>query len=148
MFITSEINEEFNEDTWCDPSLANRYARLDADFDRFVTGETIPVGMEPYDKSDRAFMARVDPQEYGIWTIRSVAPTPAIRVFGAFYSSNVFVALHTRKRADLGGRSGHEWAQARENAIAMWEKLLPGHSRLIGGDISDFISEKAFVVKA
>ncbi len=146
LFITDEINDEFDEETWNDQSLAHRYAFLGADFDRFVTGDTVPIGMQPYDKDDMAFMARVDPQEYGIWTIRSVAPSPAIRVFGAFFQCDIFVALLTRRRMDLGGRGSRQWAQAREDAIVLWDRLFPEQSRLIGGNIHDFISEKAFVV--
>jgi len=146
LFITREINDEFDEDTWLERSVAVRYAQLDADFDRFVTGERISVGMAPYDKGDDAFMARIDPVGYGIWSIRSVAPRPALRVLGAFCDIDVFVALITRRRADLGGRGSKEWAQARENAIALWESLFPGCSRLLGDNVDDFFSEKAFVV--
>lgn len=146
LFVSAAINEEFDEGTWKDPSLAYRYAQLGADFDRYVTGDTIPIGMEPYDKGDNAFMARVSPAEYGIWSLRSVAPKPAIRVFGAFCEKDVFVALITRLRADLGGPESREWAQARESAIALWENLFPGEVRLLGDSVDDFFSEKTFAV--
>ena len=146
LFISPEINEEFDGDTWLDQSLAYRYAQLAADFDRYVTGDTIPVGMEPYDKGDDAFMARVSPAEYGIWTIRSVAPKPAIRVFGAFCERDVFVALVTRFRANLGGPESREWAQAREAAIDLWDNLFPGNPRLLGDNVYDFFSEKTIAV--
>lgn len=146
LLISEAINDEFDEDTWQDLSLGYRYAQLGADFDRYVTGDTIPVGMAPYDKGDNAFMARVSPADYGIWTIRSVAPKPAIRVFGAFCEQDVFVALNTRLRANLGGPESREWAQAREAAIALWETLFPGESRLLGDNIYDFFSEKTVAV--
>lgn len=146
LFISAQINEEFNEETWKDLSLAYRYAQLGADFDRYVTGDTIPVGMEPYDKGDNAFMARISPSEYGIWTIRSFAPKPAIRVFGAFCEKDVFVALITRRRADLGGPESREWKQAREAAIALWDNLFPGRQRLLGDNVNDFFSEKTIAV--
>ena len=146
LFISSEINEEFDEETWQDLSISYRYAQLGADFDRYVTGDTIPVGMAPYNKGDNAFMARVSPEDYGIWTIRSVAPKPAIRVFGAFCERDVFVALNTRLRASLGGPESREWAAARESAISLWESLFPGHTRLLGDNVDDFFSEKTFAV--
>lgn len=146
LFITSEINDEFDEDTWLDMKLAHRYAQLGADFDRFVTGETLPIGMDPYDKDDAAFMARIDPVEYGIWSLRSVAPRPAIRVLGAFCEKDVFVALITRRRADLGGRGSVEWMRAREDAIARWADLFGDCPRLLGDEENDFFSEKTFVV--
>lgn len=146
LFITQEINDEFDEDTWEDPELALRYAALGADFDRYVTGDTVPIGLEPYDKGDNAFMARIDPKEYGIWTIRSVAPKPAIRVFGAFCERDTFVALLTRRRSELGGPGSREWANAREAAIVRWDVLFPGCRRLFGGDLYDYFSEKAVSV--
>jgi hypothetical protein len=146
LFITREINEEFAEENWNEPTLAQRYGQLTADFDRYATGETLPVGMEPYDKDDDAFMARVDPVGYGIWTIRSVAPRPAIRVFGAFCGQDTFIALLTRKRAVLGGRGSREWANAREAAIQRWDGLFVGRNRLVGDTLNVYFSEKAISV--
>lgn len=146
LFITREINDEFDESTWTDPGLAARYGTLGADFDRYVTGDTVPVGLDPYEKDDSAFMARIDPKEYGIWTIRSVAPKPAIRVFGAFCEQDTFVALLTRRRSDLGGPGSRAWASAREAAITRWEALFPGCDRLYGDTVNDYFSEKAIAV--
>lgn len=146
LFITREINDEFDEHTWNEPSLADRYAALSADFDRYVLGETIPIGLVPYNKSNSAFMARIDPVEYGIWTIRSVAPKPAIRVFGAFCEQDTFVALLTRQRAALGGPNSNEWGKAREAAITAWNTLFPGEQRLIGDSLNVYFSEKAISV--
>lgn len=146
LLITAEVNDGFDERNWGDASLANRYAQLASDFDRYVVGDTIPVGLDPYNKGDNSFMARIDPPEYGIWDIRSVAPSPAIRVFGAFSETDVFVALTSRLRRDLGDKNSREWAQAREGAIARWDNLFPGYPRLSGEEIHDFISEKTLAV--
>lgn len=146
LFITGEVNDEFDEETWADASLAHRYGQLSGDFDRYVTGDTIQVGLDPYDKGDNSFMARIDPPEYGIWDIRSMAPSPAIRVLGAFAETDVFVALLTRVRKNLGGKGSREWMLARENAISRWDYLFPGHQRLLGGQVNDFISKKAIAV--
>lgn len=146
LFIDREINDGFDPATWTDPEFAHRYALLAGDFDRFATGETIPVGWDPYDKDDSAFMARVDPADYGIWTIRSVAPSPAIRIFGAFFQADTFIALRAYERKELGGRGDRRWAAARENAIARWDNLFGSIPRLNGGKINDFISQKTVIV--
>ncbi|MDR7127079.1 hypothetical protein [Pseudotabrizicola sp. 4114] len=146
LFLTKEINDEFDPDVWTDPNVALRYANLEADFDRYVSGWTVPVGLEPYSKGDNAFMARIDPIEYGMWAIRSVAPKPALRVFGAFYQRDVFVALLTRCRKDLGGPGSREWANAREAAIAKWDCLFPSRKRLFGDELNVYFSEKALTV--
>ncbi|CUH70077.1 hypothetical protein TL5118_04052 [Thalassovita autumnalis] len=146
LFLAKAIWEELDEETWNDPQLGVRYGQLEADFDRYVTGDTIPIGMDPYGKGDGAFMARIDPPHLGIWTIRSVAPKPAIRVFGAFCEPDLFVGLITRVRRDLGGPGSREWANAREDAIQRWDNLFPGHTRLTGGSLDDFFLQKAIIV--
>lgn len=146
LFITAEVNDEFDEETWEDASLGFRYGQLSADFDRYTSGDTIQVALNPHQKSRDAFLARIDPPEYGIWDIRSIAPSPAIRVFGAFAETDVFVALFTRLRKDLGGKGSREWMAARENAIAKWDSLFPLNQRLLGENVNDFISEAAIPV--
>lgn len=56
-----------------------------------MTGETIPVGLEPYEKGENAFMALISNAEYGVWEIQSLAPKPAMRVFGAFVKRMFFL---------------------------------------------------------
>ncbi|MEQ5828066.1 hypothetical protein J3456_11930 [Sulfitobacter sp. NFXS29] len=133
-------------DTWIDEEFAYRLGLLEADFDRYITGDKIPVGMEPYDKGDNAFMARVDPAKYGIWTIRSVAPRPGLRVFGAFIATDIFIALTVRKRAELGGRGDRRWNTERENALAHWDRLFPETPPLTGGKLDDYFTEQAIAV--
>lgn len=146
LYVSAEIDDEFDEDTWVDSSMVQRYAHLAADFDRFVCGDMIPVGMQPYDKGDDAFMARVDPAKYGIWTIRSRAPRPAIRVFGGFLEPDLFVALISRRRQALAGPESREWKSAREDSIAKWKDLFPYHAPITGDKVSDFITKKTLAV--
>lgn len=146
LYISAEINDEFEPKTWADPAVAIRYASLDADFERFVHGDLIPIGMAPFDKGDDAFMARVDPVEYGIWTIRSVSPSPAIRVFGAFCMPDTFVALLTRRRKNLGGRGSREWKEARESALERWRAIFGSQRMVLGDNLDDYITEAAIIV--
>lgn len=135
LFLTSEIAEELDPHVWKDPSLGQRYGQLAADFDRFTEGLRIPVAMSPYEKGKHAYLARIDPIEYGIWTLRSIDPSPAIRVFGAFIEVDHFVCLRTALRADLDGPNGAKWANARENAIAIWNEITDNHTRLLGSGL-------------
>jgi hypothetical protein len=146
LYVSAEVDNEFDGTCWIDDDMARRYAILGVDFDTFVSGAMISVGMEPYDKSDNAFLARIDPIEYGMWTIRSRAPKPAIRVFGAFLDKDVFVAVQTRRRNDLGGRGSREWRNARENSIAKWRDLFPNHTPILGDNVHDFLTQKALAV--
>lgn len=146
LFITREVNDGFDSKTWIDPQDADRYAKLEADFDRFISGDTISIGWNPFDKDPGAFMARVDPTDYGIWTIRSVAPKPGLRVLGAFCEIDVFIAMQVYARKDLGGPKDRRWAAARENAIARWNDLFAPRKPLVGGDVHDHFSEKIEIV--
>jgi len=110
MFVARSVYDDFDPDSWTDRSVALRFAQLAADFDRFVTGEFLPVGMNPREKDRSAYLARVEPVEYGIWALRSTAPLPAIRVFGAFSETDVFVALVALFREELSG--AREWNSA------------------------------------
>jgi hypothetical protein len=146
LFISDKINELFDPEQWNDPSLGVRYAQLSVDFDHFVTGQMLAVGWEPYEKGENAFMARIDPEESGIWSMRSCAPLPSIRVLGAFYGADVFVALIARRRSELDGPRGRKWSNAKEYTMAMWDDLLPNKERMIGEDLNDFITEKKTIV--
>jgi hypothetical protein len=146
LFITPQIHAELDPATWVEPALGLRYGQLAADFDRFAEGHNIPVAMAPYDKESHAFLARIDPVQYGIWTLRSVDPSPAIRVFGAFIEPDHFVALFTALREDLDGPNGKKWAAARENAISMWDSLTRYQNRNLGDEIENYISTKTTAV--
>lgn len=144
LLLTEDLYASFNPDKWHDQGRAMRFARLAADFDRFATGEIIPVGWDPFDKFATALMARISPPEYGIWDIRSVAPEPQMRVLGAFASRDTFVGLQAYFREDLG--SQRHWDTARENAIALWQSIMGEQPRLTGGVLDDYISEAAITV--
>jgi len=146
LFVTPEIMGELDGNSWKDPSLGIRYGQLAADFDRFSEGQNIPVALSPYSKEKHAFLARIDPVNYGIWTLRSVDPSPAIRVFGAFIEVDHFVALRTALRTDLDGPGGPKWAEARENAVALWDTLTNNRNRIVGEEIEEYISEKTTAV--
>lgn len=146
LFVTPEIMAELNEEEWSDQSLGIRYGQLSADFDRFTEGQNISVAMDPYDKGKNAFLARISPENFGIWTLRSIDPSPAIRVFGAFFQVDHFVALKTALRADLDGPNGRKWANARENAIVLWNSVTEYQERIVGEKIEDYISEKTTAV--
>lgn len=142
LLLTKKVDQELDSDLWLDPETGRRFAQLSADFDRFATGDTIPVALAPYDKDDNAFMARIDPIELGVWSIRSVAPKPALRVLGCFCEPDVFLAIDTYERKHLGGPGDRRWANARENALAKWRHLLPDHSPLTGSTIIEYITQK------
>lgn len=146
LLLTRQIAEELESANWDDPALAQRYGLLQLDFSRFSRGDTIAVAMSPYEKGGNAFLARIDPVEYGMWSMRSKPPSPTIRVIGGFAEVDVFVALDSRPREMLDGPGGRKWAAFREDALARWADLFPGYHPATGTRIEDFVSEETYAV--
>lgn len=146
LLLTKEIHDELDTDGWADPEMGHRFGALEADLLKFVENDIIPVGMAPYNKDKSAFLARIDPPEYGVWTIRSYAPNPSIRVFGGFAERDTFVAIMTKGREDLDGPHGTKWMAAREETLARWNSLLPEISLLKGDTVDVFLSQNFFLV--
>lgn len=117
-----------------------RYGQLAADFDRFAEGQNIPVALTPDAKEKHAFLARIDPVNLGIWTLCSIDPSPALRVFGVFAQKDHFVCLLTTMRRDLDGSNGRKWAAAREEALARWNIMTNYRKPVNGEQIEDDIS--------
>ncbi len=146
LFLHSSIVQELNPEHWADDEMSMRYGRLKADFDTFAGGDMIAVGMQPYDKDSSAFLARVDPVEYGAWCLRCYAPKPSIRVMGGFAEQDVFVALMSQPREMLDGPGGTKWMRFREDTLARWRDLFPGLQPLVSETIEDYLSEETYAV--
>src|SRR4051812_40363654 len=78
---------------WHDRRTATRFAQLRAQLDAFTEGRLISVALNPYDKDKKAYLALVDPISDGVWDIRSIDPSPSIRVLGCFAETDIFVSL-------------------------------------------------------
>lgn len=120
-----------------------RLARLYADIDQFTSGNLITIGNDPMNKDSKAFMARTRPVQEAIFTIRSVDPSPAIRLFGAFCVADVFLGLTWRFRRDLGDRL---FDFAVLDAARVWDDLLPDCRRLNGDKLEEIVSDKFYAV--
>lgn len=140
LFLSREVAEEMDPATWTDKGLALRYAQLAADFDRYVSEEFLPVGMDPYLKGKSAFLARIDPVETRAWSLRSMAPKPAIRVIGFFAEKDVLVLVLSELRKDLGGPGDHRWIWVREKAASWWNDNFAPERALSSEDGNDYVS--------
>src|SRR5260370_21673954 len=78
-----------------------RLSQCRGTLDAVNENQWIGVAQDPYNKSPHAYLARVDPIELDIWDIRSLAPFPQIRCFGAWAEKDTFVALTWHYRDDL-----------------------------------------------
>lgn len=99
----------------------DRVAELWADLDDFLSGDR--MDLRPLDSSDNEFakMALLEPSSDEVWEYRSVAPSPAFRIFGSFAAKDVFVALTWARRKDLGPKYSKEWRAAIQEFKEEWE---------------------------
>ena len=125
---------------------AHRFAQLRAHLDAFTENRLISVAVDPYDKANSAYLAPIDPISDGVWDIRSIDPSPAIRVLGCFAEIDVFVSLIWSYRKDLGGPGSKEWRDFRERAKASWRNLFPTYRPLIAGTPNEYISQNIHLV--
>ena len=146
VFLEASIHERLQ--TAIDGSSKDdvRLTGLYADIERFTSGSRIMVGADPFEKDHGAFMARTHPVQEGIFDIRSIDPSPALRLFGAFCERDVFLGLTWRWRRELGGKHEKTFDHAVLQARKMWDELMPNHQPLYSERMEDYISEKLSVV--
>ena len=79
--------------------VIHRWASLEGDILHFVTGGYV----------NRNFIKQLEPPKFEHWCLRSVRPSPSIRVFGRFAQPDVFVGTHAIERTTLKGKWSLEW---------------------------------------
>jgi hypothetical protein len=151
MLISPEINRLL-AGPWAAESEARRANRLRADLERFITGQYVGLCLTPYE-AQPAYMGRLERPEDEVWDIRSVDPSPGLRVFGRFAEVDVFVALTWQPRSkDWGGRKALEsgkslnWHFAILECHERWKELFPGFQPVHGSEVRDYVSANAFHV--
>lgn len=131
---------------WNSAANERRFGQLRGDLDAFVEGRLISVANHPYDKDKTAYIARVDPTSAEVWDIRSIDPSPSIRVLGCFVETDLFVALVWAYRNCLDGPGGPLWKAFIQRAQHEWRRLFLTYIPHSGSAISDYISENFFAV--
>jgi hypothetical protein len=91
MVVSSEIHRLL-VGPWHTVAMERRCNRLRADLEVFVKGGQVSVCLTPY-RAKAAYMARLDEPADEVWDIRSRDPSPALRIFGRFAETDLFVAL-------------------------------------------------------
>jgi hypothetical protein len=113
---------------WDNDEWEERCGKLRADFDRFISGDRLPVAADRMnDRKGTSYLKRLEPGDKEIWEIRSRDPKPALRVFGRFAECDVFVALTCEKRADLGDGMTRQWRHAQVECATEWRNLFPAY---------------------
>ena len=111
-----------------DLEMMDRYTKLEADLNVFVTSQTI----NPH------YLYLLSPTRDKVWEIRSVEPKPQLRVFGFFAAKDTFVATNHEYRDELGGFDSAIWRREKRRALAIWRNLFNSYNpidTIVVGDL-------------
>jgi len=107
-----------------------RFARLEADLEVFVTSPRIDPG----------YLKGLSPPQEGVWAIRSVRPSPSIRVLGFFAMKDRFIATNYALRNELGAFDSKQWKTAMKYATWVWRRLFPAYPFVSSQDANDLFT--------
>jgi hypothetical protein len=135
---------------WENTLMGDRCARLRADLENYLEGAPLTVCWQPFKGRDHHQIARLKPVEAGVWDVRSVDPSPALRVFFCLAEKDVMVALTCSPRSvpvswlerpPLGPRECKRWKRAISECKREWGILFPGYTPYVGERPDDCISK-------
>jgi hypothetical protein len=129
MFLSEEV-WTFLSTTHEDEEIEDRLGKLQADLELFAEGQPI----------DPKYLKLLAPARDAVWEIRSVRPSPSIRVLGRFAEHDVFVATNYALRKPLGGWESNEWKTAKRAAVACWTRLFGTYQPLRSTNVRDLVS--------
>ena len=148
VLLSPELNALVSE-PWVDSLKAERCARLRADLENILAGERLVVCWEPFKAGKRHQIGRLDPVQDDIFDIRSMDPSPGLRVLFHFAEKDVLV-LHVcnprsvkvswLSRLPLGEGSSKAWRKATAESRTRWTTLFPRYEPHHGDDIHDYLS--------
>lgn len=139
LVVSSEVYHDVNPpfpDHWDGQRLGQFRGTLDA----FTEDEYLAVAEDPHNKKPEAYFARVDPVELRIWDIRSLAPRPQIRCFGAWAKKDMFVALTWEYRDDL------DFAAEACRCRKIWDRLFAPFVPFEGESLDEYLSANYYAV--
>jgi hypothetical protein len=117
-----------------------RLGQFRGTLDAFAENQWISIASDPYNKSAQTYLAPVDPVALDIWDIRSIAPLPQIRCFGAWSEQDTFVALTWEYR------DGIDFDAEAKRCRAVWDKFLSPCKPFHGRNPDDYLSDRFYAV--
>lgn len=125
-----------------------RMMQLRADLERFVKGSALLMCFAPKKGKDDAHFALLNPPGEACWDVRSLTPSPSLRVLGMFADVDAFVALDWWPKRIKVAWSGKEplgdddllWRLAIHECRARWHSILPGEIPVAGRDVRRYVT--------
>lgn len=114
-----------------DDEMEERLGILQADLELFAEGQPV----------DPRYLFLLSPSYEAVWEIRSVRPSPSIRVLGCFAKKDVFVATNMALREELGGWQSREWKNVKRLARTRWNALFHTYVPMLSTNIHDLVTD-------
>ena len=148
VLMTSEIADLICG-PWPDSVMGDRCARLRANLETFLAGARMTVCWAPYKGRDHHQLGRLHPIGDGVWDLRSVDPSPGLRLFFCLAEKDVMIVFICSPRSvpvpwlqrpPLGARQSKLWKQAQSECKRQWKHIFPAHTPLVSENPDDCIS--------
>jgi hypothetical protein len=131
---------------WEDGEMRNRCYRLRVDLENILSGAGLTYCDIPREAKEKHQIGRLDPVEDNIFDIRSVEPSPGLRIIFHFVEKDVLV-LHTCRPRSINVAwlttlpiiSEKLWRRAISYSKDQWSVLFPLHEPP-GDSIHDYLS--------
>ena len=134
LYVSSEINKMLEK------SQEAEWGTARAIMDTFVSGGLISVPCKKTKNKPRHHIARLDPEDEGVWDMRATKPKPGIRIVGQFVTKDFFIALAWQKRILLDHYYSKEWRNIILSCQTKWRNIFTAYPPMKGGDYHDYIS--------
>lgn len=135
-----------------DAAHARRAGLLLGELESFVMGQTISLALTPRNH-EYGVMGLLEPARQAVFDIRSLSPSPALRIFGRFYKTDVFVALIWRPRSKavpwsdkLPLTDDQHWRDAVIECENRWWEILPNSNAITGMEAKKYVSTNIHLV--
>jgi len=117
--------------------------RIRIALDSFMEGDWKTIG---FTKDCDCDLKRLQPPQNEIWNIRSLAPSPSVRVFGSFLEPDLFVVTNIAVRNDLKDEDSQECKDAIREAERVWNATFSSFGNVkpfSGENANDYVTENA-----
>ena len=151
LFLSPEVHE-LVFGPYSNTAHAQRAGLLLGELESFVMGQTIALALTPRSHK-MGMMGLLEPSRQGVFDFRSLSPSPALRIFGRFYKTDVFVALTWRPRSKAVSWSdklpltdNQHWQDAVIECEKRWWEILPNSIAVTGTEAKRYVSTNIHLV--
>ncbi|GEM_PF-1119440 len=139
LYVSAGINQMLIG-PWENQKQEEEWGAARAIMDSFVSGRIISVPKPGTNNKSRHQMAQLEPEQDGIWEIRTTKPKPGIRLAGLFVKQDLFVVLTWDERRLLDNFGSKQWRILVLGCQTEWKNLFFTYLPFKGDSAHDYIT--------